>query len=398
VARTRQSSKRMKSPSWILVLCLGLIVIGYAALRPLPDFVEYWASAHQLVAGKNPYSLPEILNLERPLGCSRPVPLMNLTPPWTLPLIAPLGLTKSYSVAWIVWTSTLAFILWSSTRLLLDLYSGGVRVFPSESYAGEAILGFTFFPSLGCLALAQITPFALMGIAGFLWFEERKRYALGGICLALATIKPHLVYLVLLGVLFSSWQKRKSALLFSMASVLSFFGAVAMLMRPSVLADYWALSRSGYMRIFPAALGAMMRYPFQSRDMFPLQFVPAVFGTIWFLFYWSKHRHGWDWKVQMPVLVTASVLTTAYGWTFDQVLLVIPIVAVAARYVAAQGRLPKRIVVVYTALNIALILGLLFWRLAFVLAPLTFAVVLFTQAQSGGKIRLAQSSGGSELA
>jgi hypothetical protein len=136
---------------WILVACVGLVAAGYALSGPLEDFVEYWAPAHQLVAGRNPYSFPESFQIERAPGWSRSLPSVNMNPPWTLPLIAPLGLAKSYVLPWIVGVNVLAVVVWWSTRLLLDLYSASDRVFPSESYASKAMLGCTFLPSLLCL-------------------------------------------------------------------------------------------------------------------------------------------------------------------------------------------------------------------------------------------------------
>ena len=59
----------------------------------------------------------------------------------------------------------------------------------------------------------------------------------------------------------------------------------------------------------------------------------------------------------MPIVVTASVLTAAYGWLFDQVLLAIPVVAIFAALGVRLGRLPAKAVWIYTAINLVLIIG-----------------------------------------
>src|SRR5215469_5686182 len=116
-------------------LCFVLIVVGgYSLTRPRQDFAEYWTSAHLFVSGKNPYSLGEVSRYERALGWAQPTPLLNPTPPSTLPLIAPLAFVKSYSVGWVLWVGTLTMMVFFSSRQLLDLYAKGRRVFRSESY------------------------------------------------------------------------------------------------------------------------------------------------------------------------------------------------------------------------------------------------------------------------
>jgi hypothetical protein len=387
----------MRILKWIVVAGLLFLLICFALTKPQQDFIEYWVSAHLLTAGANPYSLPTVFHLEKALGWSEPVPLMNLTPPWAMPLIAPIGLMKSYAVAWLLWVGSLTAVMWYATKLLLELYSGEKRIFPKEPRWREPILAFTFYHTVVCLKFAQITPFVLLGIAGFLWCDRRKRYGLAGACLALATFKPHLVYLVWFALLLWSWQTKKWRTLLSMTATIALLSAVGLLFRPSLAADYLALSRSGYTRIWPSAFGAILRFPFGTLRAFPLQFVAPALGTVWFFFYWRRHKDGWDWKAQMPLLITVSVMTTAYGWIFDQILLLVPIVAIAARYAHTEGRLPRNIVKIYTYLNIAVCVVLFVdTALPFLLAPLTVATVLRRQARGAEAVSAAYSETGSE--
>lgn len=366
-----------RAERWILLVCVGLIVAGYALTKPLPDFVEYWTSAHEFVAGRSPYSLSPIFQLERALGWAKPVPLMNLTPPWALPLIVPIGPAKSYAIAWVVWVSVLAFIVWWSTKLLLTLYGSGRRVFRSESWASEGVLGFTFLPALICLKYAQITPFALLGLTGFLWFERKGSYGAAGLCLALAAIKPQLLFLFWLALMLWSWRKQEWRVIASFVAGIAAMSGAALLPRGAIFGDYWQLLQTGYMRVWASAFGSLLRFPFRTTASFPLQFVAPALGLVWFGFYWRRHGGKWEWQERMPMVVTMSVLTTCYGWTFDEVLLIIPIVAVATHYAATQGRLPQKIARGYTALNIGVFLCVIFDpTLPFVLAPLAMALLL----------------------
>src|ERR1041385_2028262 len=97
----------------ILILAfIVLVIVAVCALfRPLHDFVEYWTAAHLLVTHNNPYSLGEVFRMEQSLGFKEPVPLMLLSPPMTLTLIAPLGLASSYTLAWLVWVAALVGVV-----------------------------------------------------------------------------------------------------------------------------------------------------------------------------------------------------------------------------------------------------------------------------------------------
>lgn len=177
---------------WVLLGCLFFLLVGYSQTRPVADFGEYWSSAHLLANHKNPYSILEMSKLERSLGWENVIPLMNLNPPWSLAFILPLGIARSYTLACTIWTALLAFAAWWSTRILFSIYSPFTRIFSSE----QGLLVFTFLPAVMCMKFSQTTSLVLLGITGYLWFQSRERYGLAGTCLALAAIKPQLLYLV----------------------------------------------------------------------------------------------------------------------------------------------------------------------------------------------------------
>src|SRR5205823_11623844 len=98
----------------IMSFCVAVIVVGYSLAHPIHDFVEYWTAAHLVVAHQNPYSLGDVFQMERRAGFEQSVPIMLLSPPWTLPLIAPIGLIQSYSLACLFWILILmAAVAWA---------------------------------------------------------------------------------------------------------------------------------------------------------------------------------------------------------------------------------------------------------------------------------------------
>src|SRR5262249_11013598 len=129
---------------------------------------------------------------------------------------------------------------------------------------------------------------------------------------------------------------------------------IALLMRPSVFAEYWSLAQSGYVKVWRPALGGMLRFPFHDfREGFFLQFVPPVLSLVWFAFYWRRHRTQWSWRERMPLLVTVSIFAGPFAWTFDQILLLIPIVAIACHYSSVGEAIPRVSVILYSLVNFA---------------------------------------------
>ena len=387
---------KMLKPRHYRIAFLGIAAATtfglYALSCPLSDFVEYWTAAHLFVKGDNPYSLIEMFRLQKALGWPEPLPLIPLNPPWILPLIAPLGFAKWYPLSWLLWVAGLALVLALSSRLLLALYSGEVGILGiAESSRDRALLGFSFYPTLMCLRLAQLAPLVLLGLIGFLWFERRNRPILAGIFLALTAIKPQVLYLVWLAILVWCFQKsRRWYVLISTTTVLGALLAVAVLVNHQVIREYWSLASGPYAQVYVSALGGIIRQRLGTGGVFSLQFLPPLMGTAWFAFYWRKHQGHWEWAERTPFLVTISVLTTAWGWLFDEVLLLVPIIALAAQYSKDFGGIPKKVLLIYTALNVVLII-LVAGRVlsfAFLLPPILVGGFLFTYPNLGHKLTI----------
>jgi len=366
-------------------LCLVLVVTAYAFTHPMEDFIAYWTAAHLLVAHQNPYSLGEVFRFQQRLGWREPIPLVALNPPWTLPFFAPLGLTQSYALAWLGWVAALTCAIAFSSRMLMDLYFGGLRLPEiSDTTLYRCLFALTFYPVLLSLKFAQTVPIVLLGTAGFLFFECKRRPILAGVLFGLTAVKPNLVYLVWLALLFQSFQRRRWKMLASAAGAIAALTAIALIMDPHSISQYRVLASSPLPRVLMPGMAGAIRSVFAGRDIFWLQFVPPIGGVIWFAFYWRKHRQNWKWTERMPALVTASLLSTSWGYMFDQTLLAIPIIALAGQHANSLGRLPRNLVILYTALNIALILlGMASSPWSFVPAPIVIAFLLYREARDG---------------
>lgn len=364
----------------LLLLVVSVITVAYALSRPQFDFMEYWTAAHLLLGGKNPYSLGEVFRVERELGLTGPVPLMLLSPPLILPFIAPLGFASSYPLAWLLWVAAMTIATGISSWMLMDVYFGNVKLREiSDTPLYRSLFAFTFFPVLLCLRFAQSVPLILFGLAGFIYFETRKKPFLAGVFLSLTLIKPHLTYLVWLAVLLWSFQQRRWKLLASAVGAATFLTSVGLLLDHRAIGQYLELTRSPYMQAYAAGIASLFRKLTSGLGTFWIQLVPTVIGVIWFAQYWRRRNRIWSWSEELPMVVTVSVFTSAYGWHFDQMLLVLAVIAVAGKRAAALGHLPRKLVISYTVLNCILMLTWPLPTVALLPAPIFLVILLWRE-------------------
>src|SRR5713101_5883396 len=180
----------------LLIQQLGRLLADRTIMPP-DDFVEYWAAGRLNAQGENPFDGAKLLPLEKEAGretfpvdsSGHEAAVMMWNPPWTLPVVMPIGLLDA----------RLSQLLW----LLLNL---AVIVFCADwawrYYQGPAAyrwlawaLAFTFVPTFIVLRAGQIGPLILLGIVGFLHYERKGQLFLAGAACVLIAIKPHLLFL-----------------------------------------------------------------------------------------------------------------------------------------------------------------------------------------------------------
>ena len=102
--------------------------------------------------------------------------------------------------------------------------------------------------------------------------------------------------------------------------------------------SHWQVPTPGY-QLRKAVAGD--RLAADAGALFWVQFVPLAVGVGLLLPYWWARRRTWDWAVETPRLVFASVLVAPYGaWMFDLTVLLVPVVAAFARLVRSPRLVP----------------------------------------------------------
>jgi hypothetical protein len=330
VIRTRRLRRGL---TWAgLLLCLFLLyfespLLTSGRLLQVDDYVEYWAAGRLNLSGANPYSPEELTLLENQAGRFFQVPVMMWNPPYTLVIAMPLALLP-YPISRMIWLILNIALLLLSADWAWRAFGGPQR------YRWLAwLLCLAFAPSLNALGSGQIAILLFVGAAGFLYYHREGKLWQAGMLAALMAVKPHSLYLFWVLLLLWTLSRRKWSVLFSAAGTLISGIAVASILNPSLLGQYLHATTS-----FPPldwatpTLGGLLRWVFGMERRW-LQFVPVAVGLIWALWWWRKYRGQWEWSEQMPMVVAVSLVTAAYGWSCDLVVLLLAPLQVAASLV-----------------------------------------------------------------
>ena len=307
-----------------VLLLLGMaswaLIQQTSNLKP-NDFLEYWSSARLTLTGGNPYDPIQLHVLQKQAGLSSDAPIIMYNPPWVIPLLIPFGIfdRETSQMIWLLFQITI--ILFCSLRLW-EIYFGVAK------YRWLPIIaGFIFAPIFSAIVwVGQISPLFLLGVTGFLIFIDRPKHAwIAGGFAAIAAIKPQVPYILFLMLLITSLFNRRLSLVAGFITTLLVLTGISMLFSPQILIQYLNLFTQDTPALWATpTIGAFIR-TLGNQKSFWIQYIPSIIGAAWCCFYWYTHRKFWNWRLELPILLFISTITSAYTWTYDQVLLLVPI-------------------------------------------------------------------------
>ena len=285
----------------------------------------YWAAGRLNALGENPYDPEKLLPLEREAGREVSDAFIMFSPPPALTFVMPFGLLN-HAASRVLWLLCHFILVLLAADTLWGLYGG-----PARYRWLSWVLGIGFGPTLIMLRMGQIGDLVLLGIVGFLYFAGRSQWALAGAMAALTALKPQIVYLFAVALLFWSLDRRRWRIL--LGGLLAGVAAtvIALACNPLVIQQYReALARHPPAEWITPTLGTVLRLALGAQRS-RLQYVPPLFGLLWLLFYALQRRRTWSWLEQTPVLLLVSFLTTFYGaWSHDYVVMLVPVIQIAA--------------------------------------------------------------------
>jgi hypothetical protein len=248
----------------------------------------------------------------------------------------PLGLLPP-RWATLLWIGMQVAAVIAACGLLWRTYGG-----PAHLRWLAALIGMTSAPAAWMVLWGQNTGFVLLGLAGFAYFR-RDRPAVAGAFAALTALKPHLLAPFGVLLILDAVTRRGRIALASGAAALALTLIVSLAANPNVIAQYrqavrdpgpgaaslrdWVLPVASYWLRISLGIG------------FWVQFVPCLLVCTGLAVHRLYRGNRWNWNDQLPLVVWLSVLATPYGgWIFDLTVLLVPLIAVAARLIHAPHR------------------------------------------------------------
>src|SRR5262245_54162646 len=273
-------------------------------------------------------------------------------PPWTLGFLLPFGLLEYSASRWLWLILNFGLILFSTH----SLWKRYVR-WEGHAWLATGVTLFlttTFLPGPVVLRLRQIGPVILAGIAGFLALVHRKQYFNAGAVTLLIALKPHLLFLFWIVLLFWVLQTRKWSLVAGAAFALAFSVGLPLFFYGELIPGYLSLIAKESIFHHPSTTtGAFLRW-LLGWDKVWLQLLPLGPGVLWAAFFWRRHGRNWDWAARLPLVLLVSVITTCYGWVFDQTVLY-PALLQGVGWLVKAGQRPEWLAsaVCYLLINFA---------------------------------------------
>ena len=356
-----------------IALALFLLLIVFVAISlclPLPygsfgtiDFIQYWRSWNMLSEGGNPYNPALAAAYQQAQTHETTGFAISWNPPWTFVLLAPIASPpfETAAMLWVLIQFTLLGVIAITIPTALER--------PSPHLVLGATTAILFFPILDALYFGQLGVLLATSVALFLHFQQRGAFFWAGVSLLPLSVKPHLFFLfVVPGIKWLLELPRQQALRFLYGGAGGFATLVAItcVIAPTSLGDWIAALR--YYSSAPSVEGLIpfplwqtttlatwlrIALPSEHSPLWPLKVVPAVSLTLTAV-YFATSRKRIQWKDITPPLLCLSLLTSNYGWAYDQSVLIITQMAIICGALALKRR-AQRITVLCLAFGIQIV-------------------------------------------
>jgi hypothetical protein len=291
------------------------------------DFLPFWLAGHMVIRGENPYNTTlwasQYLQYETSIDVNPaflyPLPLAIL--------LTPLALLP-FHPAYVTWVTLLQMMILTSLVILLSLEKNPrKKVFFVPILAGVAL----FRPTILSLTQGQVSGLFLFILAWIAFFWQKGKWFWGGFLLGFLALKPNLGVLVIgLLVIWLFLNKRWTAFFGNLLSGISILIA-GLLYNPGWVTQYWQVGANKLAETFGGSptvwgLGALISH---NNSLWTLTLGGLATMFILLGFFWTilRFKATLGPVTALALAITVTLLITPYTWTYDQLLLVLPILS-----------------------------------------------------------------------
>lgn len=303
-----------------------LAVMFVAAIIPAQspagygDFQAYWSASYLLSQGQDFTDSALLLQVEQEqTGWTRDYPMVTWNPPWLLALLMPYTLVSFHQATWMWFFSNIILIFTSSVLVWLAI--AGPSKWRQRSWIAP-LIAFAFAPTLVAILAGQVNTLVYFGLALYLYFSMRDRPLAAGLGLALTLVKPHLVYVTLPVILLRSVKKRDWKVWLGLGGIIFALTMVAFILRPSFILDYGRSALAGDLLNWETpTLGGFLAVTlgWESSKLMGLIVLPLMLLLFW---KWQDQHDEMFW---LNATLLISVITAPFGWGYDVIILLLPI-------------------------------------------------------------------------
>lgn len=368
-----------------IALKIILSIVGLAIFLAFPlnlpnkigdiDFRPYWSSSFLLAYGEDFSDTSKLDSIERELtGWNENYTMFAWFAPTGNLLLLPYTLFP-FSHAVYYWLITNIIIVFLSSVLIWQ--DTNLRMWV------PIVAVFSFSMTLLSLIFGQVNTVVMLGLALFLFFSKSRYDYLTGASLVLTTIKPHLLILTLPLLLLDIVRHKQWRVLAGFIGTLTGCMLILFYLYPNWAISFWHVVASGMnlIRETPTLPGLLTLAGGHAWGKWIW-----VIGLFLAVIIWWKYGREWDRRSLIDITILIGMMITPVGWSYDQIMLLFPILHIL-KWVVNRSLTRKTGIIVATALVIINIIT--FWERLFVRnevwffwVPLAIAIVYIFARQN----------------
>jgi len=327
------------------------------------DVLQYRSAATLFLRGLNPYNKTLISDVQQKTWHGEPnaIPVIFYTPPMLLSLVFPMALL-SFKLSVYLWLSLMFALSIESCVLCYNLFDSKRKESRTVKF-GLAFFFLTFFPFYTSFYFGQLSPLLLFGLVlSLVCFDRGNKGVvnnfLGGICLSVTFLKPHLLYLLYIYIFITSIREKEWKTLAGMLSGIIVLIVFPVLYNPKIITYFFHSIKSPPVFWKTPTLGSLLQSIDQSHGII-LRFLPSILAGSLLVLTLFLNKSNSSNTTKIYYLLPLSLVTAPYGWIYDQMLLAPVIFFIFSRFHETIPRWNSRQHLVGFLLILANIIGIL---------------------------------------